>query len=169
MPKGERCELWELGGVNWEIMIFSCNICMILSVLALHFCKMFISQTLWHALRMVLMIMCVMFSPMMLSPVFQFLFMDFISYLCEQETYVLYVLMLPILLLDFFYQTYWVSLTIFNIDRKTNKSLSQSCRVVINHQKRGDWKHLGTWLVLVINDNMRLYVTNVCFAEQMVS
>jgi hypothetical protein len=32
--------------------------------------------------------------------------MDFISYLCEQETYVLYVLMLPILLLDFFYQTY---------------------------------------------------------------
>jgi hypothetical protein len=25
------------------------------------------------------------------------------------------------------------------------------------------------WLVLVINDNIRLYVTNVCFAEQMVS
>jgi hypothetical protein len=24
-------------------------------------------------------------------------------------------------------------------------------------------------LVLVINDNIRLYVTNVCFAEQMVS
>ena len=28
---------------------------------------------------------------------------------------------------------------------------------------------LGPWLVLVINDNVRLYVTNVCFAEQMVS
>jgi hypothetical protein len=28
-----------------------------------------------------------------------------------------------------------------------------------------DWKHLGPWLVLVINDNVMLYVTNVCFAE----
>jgi hypothetical protein len=27
------------------------------------------------------------------------------------------------------------------------------------------WKHLGPWLVLVINDNVMLYVTNVCFAE----
>jgi hypothetical protein len=27
------------------------------------------------------------------------------------------------------------------------------------------WKHLGPWLVLVINDNVVLYVTNVCFAE----
>jgi hypothetical protein len=27
------------------------------------------------------------------------------------------------------------------------------------------WKHLGLWLVLVINDNVILYVTNVCFAE----
>ena len=25
--------------------------------------------------------------------------------------------------------------------------------------------HLGPWLVLVINDNVMLYVTNVCFAE----
>jgi hypothetical protein len=32
--------------------------------------------------------------------------MDFISYLCEQETYVVYVLILPILLHDFFCQTY---------------------------------------------------------------
>jgi hypothetical protein len=31
------------------------------------------------------------------------------------------------------------------------------------------WKHLGPWLVLVINDNIRLYVTNMCFVEQMVS
>jgi hypothetical protein len=29
--------------------------------------------------------------------------------------------------------------------------------------------HLGSLLVLVINDNIRLHVTNVCFAEQMVS
>jgi hypothetical protein len=27
------------------------------------------------------------------------------------------------------------------------------------------WKHLGPWLVLVINDNVVLYVTNVCFAQ----
>jgi hypothetical protein len=43
---------------------------------------------------------------MMLSPVVQFLFMDFISYLCEQETYIVYALILPILVHDFFYQTY---------------------------------------------------------------
>jgi hypothetical protein len=30
-------------------------------------------------------------------------------------------------------------------------------------------RHLGPWLVLVINDNVILYVTNVCFAETMVS
>ena len=30
---------------------------------------------------------------------------------------------------------------------------------------KGEWKHLGPWLVLVINDNVILYVTNVCFAE----
>jgi hypothetical protein len=63
---------------------------------------MFISQTLWHALRMFLMTFCVMLSPMMLSSVFQFLFMDFISYLCEQETYVVCALILPILLHDFY-------------------------------------------------------------------
>jgi hypothetical protein len=50
---------------------------------------------------MVLMIVCVIFSPMMLSLVFQFLFMDFISYLCEQEIYVVYEPILPILLYDF--------------------------------------------------------------------
>jgi hypothetical protein len=38
---------------------------------------------------------------MMLSLVFQFLFMDFISYLCEQETHVVYVLILCILFHDF--------------------------------------------------------------------
>ena len=113
----------------------------------------------------VLLTECVMFSPIMLSPIVQFLFMDFISCLCEQETYVVYALILPILLHDFLCQTYWVWLTIFTIDRKTNKLLSHSCRVVINHQKWGDWKHLGHWLVLVINDNVILYVTNVCFAE----
>ena len=61
---------------------------------------------------------------------------------------------------------YWVQLTIFSIDRtfKTNYS-HNTCRVVINHRKGGDWKHLGPWLVLVINDNIMLYVTNVCFAE----
>jgi hypothetical protein len=94
--------------------------------------------------------------------------MDFISFLYEQETYILNAPILTIILHDSFCQNYWVYLTIFSIDRKTNKLLSHSYRVVINHQKRGDWKHLGAWLVLVINDNVILYVTNVCFAEQMV-
>jgi hypothetical protein len=44
---------------------------------------------------------CIMFSPMMLSPVVQFLFMDFISFLYEQETYVVYAPKLTILLHDF--------------------------------------------------------------------
>jgi hypothetical protein len=47
---------------------------------------------------------CIMFSPMTLSPVVQFLFMDFISLLYEQETYVVYAPILTILLHDFFYQ-----------------------------------------------------------------
>jgi hypothetical protein len=33
---------------------------------------------------------CIVFSPKMLSPVIQFLFIDFISFLYEQETYVVY-------------------------------------------------------------------------------
>jgi hypothetical protein len=43
------------------------------------------------------MTVCVMFSL-----VIQFLFIDFISFLYEQETYVVYALILPILLHDFF-------------------------------------------------------------------
>jgi hypothetical protein len=43
---------------------------------------------------------CTMFSPMMLSPVVQFLFMDFISFLYEQETYIVYALILTVLLHD---------------------------------------------------------------------
>jgi hypothetical protein len=35
---------------------------------------------------------CIVLSPKMLSPVFQFLFIDFISFLYEQETYDMYVL-----------------------------------------------------------------------------
>jgi hypothetical protein len=47
---------------------------------------------------------CIMFSPKMLSLVVQFLFMDFILFLYEQETYVVYVPILTILLHDFFCQ-----------------------------------------------------------------
>jgi hypothetical protein len=83
------------------------------------------------------MTVCIMFSPMMLSPVVQFLFMDFISYLCEQETYVVYVLILTILLHDFFCQTCWVSLTIFTIDRKTNK-LSHTLVGLSSITKKGE-------------------------------
>jgi hypothetical protein len=35
---------------------------------------------------------CIVLSPKMLSPVFQFLFIDFISFLYEQETYDVYAL-----------------------------------------------------------------------------
>jgi hypothetical protein len=48
-----------------------------------------------------LMTVCDMFSPMLLSLVMQFLFMDFISYFFEQDTYFVYALILPILLHDF--------------------------------------------------------------------
>jgi hypothetical protein len=59
---------------------------------------------LYDMLSMFVMTMCTMFSPMMLSPVVQFLFMDFNSFLYEQETYVVYALILTILLHDFFCQ-----------------------------------------------------------------
>jgi hypothetical protein len=49
---------------------------------------------------------CIMFSPKMLSPVVQFLFMDFISFLYEQETYVVYAPILTILLHTSFCQDY---------------------------------------------------------------
>jgi hypothetical protein len=49
---------------------------------------------------------CIMFSPKMLSPVIQFLFIDFISLLYEQETYVVYAPILTILLHDSFCQNY---------------------------------------------------------------
>jgi hypothetical protein len=63
-----------------------------------------------------------MFSPMLLSPVMQFLFMVFISHFCEQDTYVVYALILPILLHDFSLSNL-LSITIFSIDRKqTNHS-----------------------------------------------
>jgi hypothetical protein len=41
---------------------------------------------------------CIVFSPKMLSPVFQFLFTDFIPFLCEQETYTVYAPILIIIL-----------------------------------------------------------------------
>jgi hypothetical protein len=49
---------------------------------------------------------CIMFSPKILSPVVPFLFMDFISLLYEQETYVVYAPILTILLHASFYQDY---------------------------------------------------------------
>jgi hypothetical protein len=88
------------------------------------------------------------------------------TFICEQETYDVYALIHIIMLHTFSVKDYWVQLTIFSIDRNFNTNYShKTCRVVINHQKGGDWKHLGPWLVLVINDNVMLYVTNVCFAE----
>jgi hypothetical protein len=41
---------------------------------------------------------CIVFSPKMLSSVIKFLFMDFISFLYEQETYVVYAPIFIILL-----------------------------------------------------------------------
>jgi hypothetical protein len=49
---------------------------------------------------------CIVFSPKMLSLVIQFLFMDFISFLYEQETYVVYAPILTILLHASFCQNY---------------------------------------------------------------
>jgi hypothetical protein len=51
---------------------------------------------------------CIVFSPKMLSPFIQFLFMDFISFLYEQETYVVCAPILTILLHASFCQNYWV-------------------------------------------------------------
>jgi hypothetical protein len=83
----------------------------------------------------------------------------------NKETYDVYALIPIIMLHTLSVKDYWVQLTIFSIDRNFKTNYSHKSWVVINHQKEGDWKHLGPWLVLVINDNVMLYVTNVCFAE----
>jgi hypothetical protein len=49
---------------------------------------------------------CIVFSPKMLSPVIQFLFMDFISFFYEQETYDMYAPILIILLHASFCKNY---------------------------------------------------------------
>ncbi len=48
---------------------------------------------------MFILTVCIVFSPKMLSPVIQFLFIDFISLIYEQETYDVYELTLIIMLL----------------------------------------------------------------------
>jgi hypothetical protein len=48
--------------------------------------------------RCLLLTVCIVFSPKMLSPVIQFLFIDFIPFVYEQETYVVYVPILIIIL-----------------------------------------------------------------------
>jgi hypothetical protein len=47
------------------------------------------------------MIVCVYVFTYFCSPVMQFLFMVFHSHFCEQDSYVVYALTLPILLYDF--------------------------------------------------------------------
>jgi hypothetical protein len=49
---------------------------------------------------------CIVFSPNMFSPVIHFLFVDFISFVYEQETYVVYAPILIIILHALFCQNY---------------------------------------------------------------
>jgi hypothetical protein len=65
----------------------------------------------------------IMFSPKMLSPVVQFLFMDFISFLYEQETYVVYAPILTILLHASFCQN---TLTLVGLSSITKKGEIES-------------------------------------------
>jgi hypothetical protein len=58
---------------------------------------MLLAHKLYYILSMLMLTVCIMFSPYMLSPVFQFLFIDLISLLYEQETYDVYALILIIL------------------------------------------------------------------------
>jgi hypothetical protein len=53
---------------------------------------MLLAHKLYYILSMLMLTVCIMFSPYMLSPVFQFLFIDLISLLYEQETYDVYAL-----------------------------------------------------------------------------
>jgi hypothetical protein len=144
---GEIWELWELGGVR--------------ELVESHFDVIYVLVTLCTSSTFV------WWFWLTNSTIYsRCLFIDLISLLYEQGTYDLYALILIIMLHTLSVKDYWVQLTIFSIDRnfKTNYS-HKSYRVVINHQKGGDGKHLGPWMVLVINDNVMLYVTNVCFAE----
>jgi hypothetical protein len=86
-------------------MTFCCNICMILSVMTLHFCMLMphklndmLSGSFDDRVSLCFHLFC--------SPVMQFLFMGFHSHFCEQDSYVMYALTLPILLHDFSLSTY---------------------------------------------------------------
>jgi hypothetical protein len=70
--------------------------CLLFSVLAPLLYDAFGSQTL-YILSMLMLTVCIMFSPYMLSPVYLFLFIDLISLLYEQETYDVYALILIIM------------------------------------------------------------------------
>jgi predicted metal-dependent enzyme (double-stranded beta helix superfamily) len=80
--------------------------CLILSVLAPLLYDDFGSQTLLYTLDAYVDCVCIMFSPYILSPVFQFLFIDLISLLYEQETYDVYALILTIMLHTFSVKDY---------------------------------------------------------------
>jgi hypothetical protein len=58
---------------------------------------MLLAHKLYYILSMLMLTVCIMFSPYILSPVFYFLFIDLISLLYEQETYDVYALILIIL------------------------------------------------------------------------
>jgi hypothetical protein len=81
-------------------MIFCCNICMILSVMILCFCML-----MPHKLNYMLSgpfddYVCLCFH-LFCSPVMPFLFMGFTHTCCEQDSYVMYALILTIFLHDF--------------------------------------------------------------------
>jgi hypothetical protein len=71
--------------------------CLLLYVLAPLLYDAFGSQTLLYTLDAYVDCVCIMFSPYMLSPVFQFLFIDLILLLYELETYNVYALILIIM------------------------------------------------------------------------
>jgi hypothetical protein len=75
--------------------------CLLLYVLAPLLYDAFGSQTLLYTLDAYVDCVCIMFSPYMLSPVFQFLFIDLILLLYELETYNVYAL-IPIIMLHTF-------------------------------------------------------------------
>jgi hypothetical protein len=170
-PKGERCELWELGGygVSWEnswsfdvvymhdTLFTSSTFVWCLTHKLYDMLSMFVNDGVYYVFTYY-----VATSRSVLVHGFHFILIwtRNLCFVCAYTYYSITWLFLSNLLSITNHLHYW---------QKTNKLLSHSCRVVINHQKGGDWKHLGPWLVLVINDNIRLYVTNVCFAEEMVS
>jgi hypothetical protein len=167
MPKGERYELWELGGVR-ELVESHFDVIYVLDTVctsSTFVWRFWLTNSIIYSRCLCWLCVYCVFTLYVITSLlvlvhrfdFTFIWTRNLQCVCTHSYYYVTHSFCQKVLSITNHLLYW--------QKFQNKLLSQSCRVVINHQKRGDWKHLDPWLVLVINENVILHETNVCFAE----